>query len=119
VDKPAKEKQPAKTSKAKGPTVLSEVALTKAKQMKLATKRILIQNHISHANGSGADEGIGIIPGVPDVPTYESDDEEISCKSSEEDDDEEMNMSEHDDDLDCCGKMPVDSAFDVDFKSCV
>nr|GFA44326.1 hypothetical protein [Tanacetum cinerariifolium] len=99
VDKPAKEKQPAKTSKAKCPIVLSEVALTKAKQMKLATKRSLIQNHISHASGSGADEGIGIIPGVPDVPTYESDDKEISCKSSEEDDDEEMNMSEHDDDF--------------------
>nr|GFB83030.1 hypothetical protein [Tanacetum cinerariifolium] len=34
VDKPAKEKQPAKTSKAKGLTVLSEVALTEAEQMK-------------------------------------------------------------------------------------
>nr|GEX79799.1 hypothetical protein [Tanacetum cinerariifolium] len=65
VDKPAKEKQPAKTSKAKG-----------------------------------ADEGTSIIPRVPDVPTYESDDEEISWKSSEEDDDDEVNMSEHDEDVD-------------------
>ncbi|GJZ51924.1 hypothetical protein Tco_0606439 [Tanacetum coccineum] len=55
--KPAKKKQPAKTSKAKGLTVLSEVALTEAEQMKLATKRSLIQTHSSHASGSGADEG--------------------------------------------------------------
>ncbi|GKC59088.1 hypothetical protein Tco_1086686, partial [Tanacetum coccineum] len=34
--KPAKQKQPAKTSKVKGLRVLSEVALTKAKKMKLA-----------------------------------------------------------------------------------
>nr|GEV92089.1 hypothetical protein [Tanacetum cinerariifolium] len=56
---PAKKKQLAKTSKAKGLTVLSEVALTEAEQMKLATKRSLIQTHISHASGSGADEGTG------------------------------------------------------------
>nr|GEV57229.1 hypothetical protein [Tanacetum cinerariifolium] len=37
---------------------------------------------------SGADEGTGLIPGVPDVPTYESD-EEISWKSSDEDDDDQ------------------------------
>nr|GEW57969.1 hypothetical protein [Tanacetum cinerariifolium] len=65
VDKPAKEKQPAKTSKAKG-----------------------------------ADEGTGIIPGVPDVPTYESDDKEISWKLSEDDDNDEVKISEHNDDVD-------------------
>nr|GEY59070.1 hypothetical protein [Tanacetum cinerariifolium] len=43
---------------------------------------------------SSADEGTGIIPGVPDVPTYESD-EEISWKSSDEDDDDD-----DDDDVD-------------------
>nr|GFB54781.1 hypothetical protein [Tanacetum cinerariifolium] len=82
VDKPTKEKQSAKTSKAKGLTVLSEVALTEAEQMKLAIKRSLTKTHISYASGSGAYKGTGIIPGVPDVPTYESDDEEISWKSS-------------------------------------
>ncbi|GKC25604.1 hypothetical protein Tco_1027754 [Tanacetum coccineum] len=55
--KTAKKKQPAKTSKDKGLIVLSEVALTEAKQMKLATKRSLIQTHSSHARGSGVDEG--------------------------------------------------------------
>nr|GEW06511.1 integrase, catalytic region, zinc finger, CCHC-type, peptidase aspartic, catalytic [Tanacetum cinerariifolium] len=78
VDKPAKGKQPAKLSKAKGLTVLSKVALTEAERMKT-----------------------GLIPGVPDVPTYESD-EEISCKSSSEDDDDddEVQQSEHDEDID-------------------
>nr|GEV31213.1 hypothetical protein [Tanacetum cinerariifolium] len=59
VDKPAKEKQPAKSSTAKGLTVLSEVPLTESNQIKLATKRSLTQTHISHASGSGADEGTG------------------------------------------------------------
>nr|GEY39223.1 putative reverse transcriptase domain-containing protein [Tanacetum cinerariifolium] len=61
VDKHAKEKQPVKTSKAKGLTVLSE--------------RL------------DADEGIGIKTGVPNVPTYEYDDEEISWKSNNHGDD--------------------------------
>ncbi|GKE38176.1 hypothetical protein Tco_1461581, partial [Tanacetum coccineum] len=68
--KPAKQKQPANTSKAKGLTVLFEVALTEAKQIKLATKRSLIQTHSSHANRSGADEGTG---GKPRVPDYDDD----------------------------------------------
>ncbi|GJT23400.1 hypothetical protein Tco_0893337 [Tanacetum coccineum] len=88
VAKPAKKKQTAKTSKVKGLTVLSEVALTEAEQMELATKRSLIQTHISQANGSGTDEGTGDIPGVPGVPTYAFGDVKISWKSSEEDDDE-------------------------------
>ncbi|GJT12960.1 hypothetical protein Tco_0860002, partial [Tanacetum coccineum] len=46
-------------SKAKGLTVLFEVALTEAEQMKLATKRSLMQTHSSDASGSGADEGTG------------------------------------------------------------
>nr|GEV61376.1 ribonuclease H-like domain-containing protein [Tanacetum cinerariifolium] len=85
----AKGKQPAKSSKAKGLSVLLEVALTEVEQMKLATKISLQQTHISQASGSGADEGTGIIPGVPDVPTYESD-EEISWKSSDKDDDDDQ-----------------------------
>nr|GEV76956.1 hypothetical protein [Tanacetum cinerariifolium] len=67
----AKGKQPGKASKAKSLTVLFEVAMTEVEQLKLATKRSLQQTHISQASGSGADEGTGIIPGVPDVPTEE------------------------------------------------
>nr|GEV51229.1 hypothetical protein [Tanacetum cinerariifolium] len=65
-----KGKQHAKSSKAKGLSVLSEVALTEAEQIK-----------------------------VPDVPTDESD-EEISWKSSDEDDDDVDDQSDADDDND-------------------
>nr|GEV18430.1 hypothetical protein [Tanacetum cinerariifolium] len=37
--------------------------------------------------GSGAHEGTGVTPGVPDAPTYEYDDEQISWKSSKDEDD--------------------------------
>ncbi|GJU26939.1 retrovirus-related pol polyprotein from transposon TNT 1-94 [Tanacetum coccineum] len=94
--KPAKQKQPAKSSKAKGLIVLFEVALTKVEQIKLATKRSLIQTHSSHTSSSGADEGTGGKPGVPDVPTYEYDDEQISWKSSDEEDDDEVVMNDED-----------------------
>ncbi|GKG39376.1 hypothetical protein Tco_0463521, partial [Tanacetum coccineum] len=97
VAKLIKKKQPATTSKEKGLNVLSEVALTKVEQINLATKRSLIQTHNSHANSSGANEGIGVIPGVPDVPTYNSDDERVSWKSSDEEDDDEVSMSKDDD----------------------
>nr|GEU99882.1 hypothetical protein [Tanacetum cinerariifolium] len=73
------------------------------KSRKLATKRSLQQTDISQDSGSGVDEGTGIIPGVPDVPTEESD-EEISRKSSDEDDDDEVDDrsddQEEDDDQD-------------------
>nr|GEY57969.1 hypothetical protein [Tanacetum cinerariifolium] len=80
----AKGKQPAKASKAKSLTALSEVAITKAEQLKLDTKRSMQQTHISQASGSGVDEGTGTIPGVLDVPT-----EEISVHDEEETRDEE------------------------------
>nr|GEV60995.1 hypothetical protein [Tanacetum cinerariifolium] len=48
------------------------------------------------ATGFGANEGTGIIPRVPDVPTDESD-EEISWKSSDEDDDDVDDQSDADD----------------------
>ncbi|GKE21078.1 hypothetical protein Tco_1432590 [Tanacetum coccineum] len=110
VAKPVKKKQLATMSKEKSLNVLSKVALSEAEQIKLATKRSLIQTHSSHASGLGAYEGSGVIPGVLDVPTYNSDDEQISWKSSDEEDDDEVsmskdnddeaNISEHDDDQD-------------------
>ncbi|GKA05746.1 hypothetical protein Tco_0684866 [Tanacetum coccineum] len=50
--------------------------------------------------GSSADEGTGVSPGVPDVPTYVSEYEQISWKSSNEDDDDEVSLSKDDDDND-------------------
>nr|GEX63224.1 hypothetical protein [Tanacetum cinerariifolium] len=95
----AKGKQPAKSSKAKGLSVLSKVALTEAKQIKLATKKSLQQTHISQASGSGTYEGTDIILGVFDIPTDESD-EEISWKSCDEDDNDVDDQSDADDDDD-------------------
>ncbi|GKB40294.1 hypothetical protein Tco_0885236 [Tanacetum coccineum] len=95
VAKSGKKKQPAL-----GMETLSDIALTEAEQMKLAIERSKIQLHISQPSGSGAHEGIGVTPGVPDVPTYESNDEQISWKSSKEEDDDEENVSEHEDDDD-------------------
>nr|GEW92079.1 Gag-Pol polyprotein [Tanacetum cinerariifolium] len=66
----------------------------------LATKQSLKQTHISQASRSGADEETGIIPGILDVPTDESD-EEISWKTSDKDDDDKVDdQNEADDDDD-------------------
>ncbi|GJX58098.1 hypothetical protein Tco_0289488, partial [Tanacetum coccineum] len=72
--KPAKKKQPTKTSKAKCITVLSE--------------------------RPGADEGTDGKLGVLDVPTYGFDDEQISWKSRDEENDDEVGMSDDDDNND-------------------
>ncbi|GKG41279.1 hypothetical protein Tco_0470491, partial [Tanacetum coccineum] len=70
IAKSGKKKQPAL-----GSETLSDIALTEAEQMKLAIERRKTQLHISQPNDSSAHEGTGVTPGVPDVPTYESDDE--------------------------------------------
>ncbi|GKB89311.1 hypothetical protein Tco_0961583 [Tanacetum coccineum] len=105
VAKTAKKKQPAMMPKTKGLAVLSEVVLTKAEQIKLATKRSKTQFHSSHASGSGdgvdtqskvldeqqqkingTDKGAGVRPEVPDVPKYtlESEEESWTFKEEEE-----------------------------------
>nr|GEU51550.1 hypothetical protein [Tanacetum cinerariifolium] len=93
-----KGKQEAKAFKAKSLSALSEVAITEAQQLKLATKRSLQQTHISQVSCSGADEGTGSIPRVPDVPTDESE-EEISWNSTDDEgDDDEGKDGDGDDD---------------------
>ncbi|GKB97082.1 hypothetical protein Tco_0983219 [Tanacetum coccineum] len=57
---------------AKGLETLSEIALSEAKQMKLAIERSKTQLHSSQPSGLGAHEGTGVTLGVPDVPTYVS-----------------------------------------------
>ncbi|GKC17785.1 hypothetical protein Tco_1014567, partial [Tanacetum coccineum] len=69
-----------------GLETLSEIALSKAEQMKLAIERSKTQIHSSQPNSSGAHEGTGVTLGVLDVPTYGSDDEQISWKSNNDDD---------------------------------
>nr|GEY01551.1 copia protein [Tanacetum cinerariifolium] len=78
----------------------SDTIITPPLTLKLATKESLQQTHISQASGSGTDERTGTIPGVPDVPTDESD-EEIFRKSSDkegDDDDDEDDQEEGSDD---------------------
>nr|GEV17165.1 hypothetical protein [Tanacetum cinerariifolium] len=91
-----KGKQTAKSSKAKSLSALFEVAMTEAQQLKLVTKRSMQQTHISQPSGLTADEETGSKPGVPDVPTDESE-EELSWNST---DDEGDDNEEKDDDGD-------------------
>ncbi|GJS34222.1 hypothetical protein Tco_0532604, partial [Tanacetum coccineum] len=97
------------TTKQKPPTVpkekkekksgKGEAVLTEAEQLKKITKRSCKETHSSHASGSGADEGTGVTPGVPDAPNYDSEDD-ISWKSSDDDQDDEQvqDDDEHDND---------------------
>ncbi|GKD70128.1 hypothetical protein Tco_1324218 [Tanacetum coccineum] len=71
-------------------------ATTKQKPPTIITKRNRKETHSSHASGSGADEGTGVSPGVPDAPDYESDDD-ISWKSSEDDQDNDKNVDDKND----------------------
>ncbi|GKB72667.1 hypothetical protein Tco_0934079 [Tanacetum coccineum] len=95
VTKPTKNKQPATTSKAKGLNVLSEVALSKAEQMKLATKRSKTQFHSSHASGSDDQND-------DDADNEDDDDQNEDNADNEgdddQDDDNEQTESDNDDD---------------------
>ncbi|GKD06804.1 hypothetical protein Tco_1181778, partial [Tanacetum coccineum] len=88
-----KKKQPAK-----GLETLSEITLTEAEQMEIVLERSKTQKHISHASGSGADEGTGVKLGVPNVPSYDYEDEEISWKSSDDESDDDASKSKDDQD---------------------
>nr|GEU57181.1 hypothetical protein [Tanacetum cinerariifolium] len=85
--------KPATTSKAKSLSALSEVAMTKAQQLKLATKRSIQQTHISQASGSGADERTG---DEDEGKDGDGDDEGNDGDDGEEGDDD--NDDEQDDD---------------------
>ncbi|GKD64821.1 hypothetical protein Tco_1306929 [Tanacetum coccineum] len=94
------------TTKSKGLTVLSKVALSEAEQMKLATKRSLKEFHISHASGSG--DGVDILSNVPDeqqqtefgtnegVGEDEEEDEEHDSDDDNDDNDDEDDDQEND-----------------------
>nr|GEV31795.1 hypothetical protein [Tanacetum cinerariifolium] len=102
----AKGKQTAKAPKAKSLSAPSEVAMTKAEQLKLVLKRSRQRMHISQPGGSDTDEGTGSKPGVPDVPTDESeeelswnstDDEGVDDEGKDDDADEDQEVAKHDD----------------------
>nr|GEX87076.1 reverse transcriptase domain-containing protein [Tanacetum cinerariifolium] len=89
----AKGKQPAKAKSASDP---SELARTKAQQLNIVLRRSRQESHISQLGGSDTDEGIGSKPGVPDVPSDDSE-EEISWNSSDDEDEEIAKTDEQDD----------------------
>ncbi|GJS88705.1 hypothetical protein Tco_0771341 [Tanacetum coccineum] len=93
----ANEKEVWNTSKQKTTELetISEADLTEAEQLKIITKRSRQETHSSHASGSGADEGTGVTPGVPDAPDYDSEDD-ISWKSSDDDQDDEQAQDDED-----------------------
>nr|GEV45794.1 putative ribonuclease H-like domain-containing protein [Tanacetum cinerariifolium] len=64
VTQSGKKRRPVSMPKAKGLVVLSELALTEAKQIKLATKRSKKDFYMSHASGSS--EGVDTQSKVPD-----------------------------------------------------
>nr|GEU72679.1 uncharacterized mitochondrial protein AtMg00810-like [Tanacetum cinerariifolium] len=66
---------------AQGLETLSEIALSKAEQIKIATKRSWIQLYGSHASGSDADEGTGVSLGVPDDKEEEGSDMRVQTPS--------------------------------------
>ncbi|GJZ95255.1 hypothetical protein Tco_0667458 [Tanacetum coccineum] len=96
---------------------ISEADLTEAEQLKIVTKRSRQETHSSHASGSGADEGTGVTPGVPDAPDYDSEDD-ISWKSSDDDqEDDEQADDEDDDEHDDDEKVQDDDEHDDDKKA--
>nr|GEV67641.1 hypothetical protein [Tanacetum cinerariifolium] len=99
----AKGKQLAKAKSASDP---SELARTKAQQLKIVLRRSRKESHISQLGGFGTDEGIGSKPGVPDVPSDDpeeeiswnsSDDEDVDAQERGGDDDEETKSDEESD----------------------
>nr|GEW90248.1 hypothetical protein [Tanacetum cinerariifolium] len=104
VAKSKKKKQPTKKPKAKGLAVLSKVTLTKAEQLKLATKRSKTQFHSSHASGSG--DGVDTQSKVPDEQQQKTsgidegidkDDESVYVNKSDGNDIDDGSSDDHDD----------------------
>nr|GFA37793.1 hypothetical protein [Tanacetum cinerariifolium] len=91
-----KGKQPAK---AKSPTDPSEVARTKAEQLKIILRRSRQESHISQLGGSSTDKGTGSKPGVPDVPSDDSK-EDISWNSLDDEDVDALDKDKNDNDGD-------------------
>ncbi|GJS17467.1 hypothetical protein Tco_0411939, partial [Tanacetum coccineum] len=101
VAKLDKKKQPVKKTKAKGLAVLSEVALTEAKQIKLVTKRSKKDFYVSQASGSG--NGVDTQSKVHDeqqqMTSGDSKDED-DTDDDDGDNDDDGKSDDHDDDSD-------------------
>nr|GFD25777.1 hypothetical protein [Tanacetum cinerariifolium] len=74
------------------PTEPTNVQRTEAEQLTIALKRSRQETHISQQCGFGIDEGTGSKPGVPDVPSDDSEEE----LSYDDDNDEEEELAKSD-----------------------
>nr|GEZ46372.1 hypothetical protein [Tanacetum cinerariifolium] len=92
----AKGKQPARAT---SPTDPSEVERTEAEQLKIVLRRSKQETHISQHGGFSIDERTGSKPGVPDVPSDDSE-EEISWNSSDDEDVDAQDKDINDDEGD-------------------
>nr|GEW37162.1 hypothetical protein [Tanacetum cinerariifolium] len=100
VVKTTKKKQPDMMPKSKGLAVLSEVALSKAEQIKLATKRSKKDFYMSQASGSG--DGVDIrskVPGEQQQKTFSQDEDDGDEEIDVNDDSEETESDNNGDDL--------------------
>nr|GFA66252.1 hypothetical protein [Tanacetum cinerariifolium] len=86
-------------AKPKSPTDPLEVARTKVKQLKIVLRRSRHESHISQLSGSSTDKGTGSKPGVPDVPSDDSEDE-ISWNSLNDEDVDASNKDRNNDEGD-------------------
>nr|GFA45016.1 hypothetical protein [Tanacetum cinerariifolium] len=87
----AKGKQPARVTT---PTEPTDVERTEAEQLKIVLRRSRQETHISQQRGSSTDEGTGSRPGVPGLPSDDSE-EDLSWNSSDDEDvDEQTKGSE-------------------------
>ncbi|GJS31257.1 hypothetical protein Tco_0491877 [Tanacetum coccineum] len=99
VRRTTKEKTVQAPKDSSGKRIKSAAKVTRSGKKKQLAEGLKTLSEI--AFGSGAHEVTGVTSGVPDVPTYGSDDEQISWKSSdEEDDDDESNLGKDEDDDD-------------------
>nr|GEW10938.1 retrovirus-related Pol polyprotein from transposon TNT 1-94 [Tanacetum cinerariifolium] len=78
-----------------GKRLKAATKVAKSGKKKLPAKGLETLSEV--AFGSGAHEGIVVISGVPDVPTYGSDDELISWKSGDDEDDDDQDDDNADD----------------------
>nr|GFB14281.1 hypothetical protein [Tanacetum cinerariifolium] len=91
----AKGKQPARAT---SPTDPSDVERTEAEQLKIVLRRSRQETHISQQGGSSIDEGTGSKPGVPDVPSDDSE-EEISWNSFDDEDDNDNDDDDNEEEI--------------------
>nr|GFC47836.1 hypothetical protein [Tanacetum cinerariifolium] len=78
----AKGKQPVRATTLTEPT---DVERTEAEQLKIVLRMSRQEMYISQQRGFGTDKGTGSKPGVPDVPSDDSE-EELSWNSSDDED---------------------------------